>query len=53
MCVDYNPYEGQPVQGVPDTVLLRGRVLVQDGRYLGDAPGGQFLKRSLFSDGLL
>src|SRR5205085_6664862 len=28
--VDYNPYEGMHVQGVPDTVLLRGRVIVRN-----------------------
>ncbi len=46
--VDYTPYEGMPVQGVPDTVLLRGRVIVRDGQYVGGKGGGQFLARKTF-----
>jgi len=46
--VDYTPYEGMPVQGVPDTVLLRGQVIVQDGQYVGGKGGGQFLARKTF-----
>jgi dihydropyrimidinase len=46
--VDYTPYEGMPVQGVPDTVLLRGRRIVRDGQYVGGAGGGQFLERKTF-----
>jgi dihydropyrimidinase len=46
--VDYTPYEGMPVQGVPDTVLLRGRVLVEHGDYVGGKGGGQFLRRKTF-----
>ncbi|HKV58709.1 MAG TPA: dihydropyrimidinase [Ktedonobacteraceae bacterium] len=46
--VDYTPYEGMPVQGVPDTVLLRGRVIVKEGQYIGGEGGGQFLARKTF-----
>jgi len=46
--VDYTPYEGMPVQGVPDTVLLRGRVIVKEGQYVGGQGGGQFLARKTF-----
>src|SRR5258706_3288186 len=38
--VDYNPYEGMHVQGVPDTVLLRGKVIVRDRQYVGGKGGG-------------
>lgn len=48
--VDYNPYEGMHVQGVPDTVLLRGRVIVRDGQYVGGKGGGQFLSRKTFTE---
>lgn len=48
--VDYTPYEGMPVQGVPDTVLLRGRVIVRDGEYVGGKGGGQFLVRKTFEE---
>src|SRR5713226_2637418 len=46
--VDYTPYEGKRVQGVPDTVLLRGRVIVRDGEYAGGEGGGQYLPRKTF-----
>jgi dihydropyrimidinase len=47
--VDYTPYEGIQVQGVPETVLLRGRVIVRDGAYVGGKGGGVYLHRKTFS----
>ena len=46
--VDYTPYEGIEVQGVPETVLLRGRVIVRDGEYVGGKGGGEYLARKTF-----
>ena len=46
--VDYTPYEGMEVQGVPRTVLLRGRVIVRDGEYVGGKGGGEYLARKTF-----
>jgi len=46
MNVDYNCYEGMEVQGVTETVLSRGKVVVENGKYVGKAGDGQFLKRS-------
>lgn len=48
--VDYTPYEGMRVQGVPDTVLLRGQVIVRNGEYVGGKGGGQYLERKTFSE---
>ncbi len=48
--VDYTPYEGMQVQGVPETVLLRGRVIVKQGEYVGGKGGGQYLARQPFSE---
>jgi len=45
MKVDYNPYEGRQVTGAPDTVLSRGRVIVDNGRFVGRAGCGSFIKR--------
>jgi dihydropyrimidinase len=45
MKVDYSPYEGRQVTGVPETVLSRGRVIVEAGRFVGRAGGGSFIKR--------
>ena len=50
--VDYTPYEGMQVQGVPETVLLRGGVIVRDGEYVGGKGGGQYLRRATFSEEL-
>ena len=46
MKVDYNPYEGREVTGVTDTVISRGRVIVDGGRFTGRAGAGSFIKRS-------
>jgi len=46
MNVDYNPYEGRQVTGATDTVLSRGRPVIEDGVFVGRKGGGSFLKRS-------
>jgi dihydropyrimidinase len=51
--VDYTPYEGMQVQGVPDTVLLRGQTIVQNGEYVGGKGGGKYLPRATFSEQLM
>jgi dihydropyrimidinase len=45
MNVDYNPYEGRVVQGVSETVISRGNVIVKDEKFVGRHGGGSFLKR--------
>src|SRR5258708_1563119 len=47
--VDYTPYEGMQIKGVPDTILLRGQVIVRNGEYVGGKGGGQYLRRKTFS----
>jgi dihydropyrimidinase len=47
MKVDYNPYEGREVTGVTDTVISRGRVVIDAGRFTGRAGAGSFLKRKI------
>jgi dihydropyrimidinase len=46
MKVDYSPYEGREVTGATDTVISRGRVVIDAGTFIGRAGGGSFLKRS-------
>src|SRR6267142_1404371 len=46
MNVDYNPYEGRQVTGAADTVLSRGRPVIENGKFVGRAGGGSFLKRA-------
>ena len=45
MRVDYNPYEGREVTGVTDTVISRGKVVIDGGKFTGKAGAGSFLKR--------
>src|SRR6266542_2258034 len=46
MNCDYNPYEGRQVTGATDTVLSRGRLVIEDGKFVGKAGAGSFLKRT-------
>ena len=46
MNVDYNPYEGRQVTGATETVLVRGRPVVENGQFVGRAGSGVFLKRA-------
>jgi dihydropyrimidinase len=46
MKVDYNPYEGRQVTGATDTVLSRGRLVIENGKFVGKAGNGSFLKRA-------
>jgi dihydropyrimidinase len=41
--VGYTPYEGRELTGWPVTVLVRGRVVVQDGRLHAEPGTGQFV----------
>ncbi|MGH9458041.1 MAG: dihydropyrimidinase [Thermoanaerobaculia bacterium] len=49
MNVDYSAYEGRRVRGVTKTVLSRGRVVIENGKFAGKAGQGTFLKRGLFN----
>jgi dihydropyrimidinase len=41
----YTPWKGKTVKGWPTTVLLRGEVLVENGKLRAKAGSGQFLAR--------
>jgi dihydropyrimidinase len=45
MRVDYSMFEGIRVKGVPKTVLSRGRVVVDNGKFIGRAGSGEFIRR--------
>jgi dihydropyrimidinase len=47
MNVDYSAYEGMRVTGRVETVLSRGRVIIEGGEYHGSTGHGQFLTREL------
>ena len=46
MRVDYSAYEGMTIQGFPETVVARGRIIIRDGEYKGEKGNGQYLRRS-------
>ena len=46
MKVDYSPYEGREVTGVTDTVISRGRIVIDGGKFTGKAGSGAFLRRN-------
>ena len=43
--VDYNPYEGFVTAGGIRQVWLRGRLSVEDGKVLAEAPAGKYMAR--------
>jgi dihydropyrimidinase len=45
MRVDYSMFEGFQVRGNAHTVFSRGRIIVEDGQFLGKPGEGRFLKR--------
>ena len=46
---DYTPWEGHDIFAWPVTTILRGKVMVQHGRYLGSPGDGRYLKRKISS----
>jgi dihydropyrimidinase len=47
---DYSPWEGHEITAWPTTTILRGRVMVHDGKFSGDLSDGQHLKRTVSQD---
>lgn len=52
MNVDYNPFEGMTVTGVPASVLSRGEFVIRNQQFVGAAGSGQFLKRDTYNTAL-
>jgi dihydropyrimidinase len=44
---DYSPWEGWEIAGWPTTTILRGTVVVEDGRLSAEPSGGTLLSRSV------
>ncbi|THG31767.1 dihydropyrimidinase [Naasia lichenicola] len=47
MNMDYSAWEGYEIDGHVDTVLSRGRVIVDDNQYVGAKGHGNYIKRGL------
>jgi len=45
MNIDYSAYEGFKVKGYTETVISRGKVVIEKGNYVGRAGDGAFVKR--------
>ena len=45
MDVDYSAYEGRKVTGKVEVVMSKGKVIIEDGRYLGAKGDGEYLRR--------
>lgn len=43
--VDYNPYEGLKLTGKPKIVISKGKIISQDGKFIGEKGFGQYLPR--------
>ena len=50
--VDYNLFEGTEVVGAPDTVLVRGKVIVENDNLVGSPGNGHFIHRARFGESL-
>jgi dihydropyrimidinase len=50
MRVDYSMFEGIQVTGMPDVVLSRGRVVIENDKFLGRAGQGEFLRRATYAE---
>jgi dihydropyrimidinase len=48
MNIDYSAYEGFKVKGYTETVLSRGKIVIDRGNYVGRAGDGAFVKRSAY-----
>jgi dihydropyrimidinase len=49
---DYNLFEGTEVTGSPETVLLRGKLLLENGEFVGRPGDGHFVRRARFGEAL-
>ncbi|NIL78369.1 dihydropyrimidinase [Rhodococcus sp. B10] len=47
MNIDYSAWEGFEIDGHVDTVMSRGKILIDDGKYHGRPGHGEYIKRGL------
>jgi len=48
MRVDYSMFEGIQITGMADVVLSRGRVVIEENKFMGKAGQGEFLRRGTY-----
>ncbi|HZK18629.1 MAG TPA: amidohydrolase family protein, partial [Clostridia bacterium] len=47
---DWHPYVGMKLKGWPKTVISKGKVIVDDGKFIGKKGEGKFIKRKISED---
>ena len=47
---DWSPYQGMEMAGFPDITICRGKVVVEDGAFVGSEGYGKFIKRSAWGE---
>lgn len=46
MATDYSAFEGWEIQGRPSVVMVRGQVMVRDGKFVGKPAQGRLIERT-------
>jgi dihydropyrimidinase len=49
MRVDYSMFEGIHVKGMAKSVFVRGRLVIEDGKFVGKAGSGEFVRRQRYA----
>jgi dihydropyrimidinase len=49
MKVDYSMFEGIKVKGLPKSVLSRGRTIIENAKFVGQAGSGEFIRRQTYA----
>ena len=49
MRVDYSMFEGIKVKGMAKTVLSRGKAVIENGKFVGKAGSGEFVRRQTYA----
>ena len=44
---DYSPWEGHEITAWPIMTILRGKIMVENGEFMGDPKDGKYLKRTI------
>ena len=49
MRVDYSMFEGIRIKGMPKIVLSQGRTIIENGKFVGKAGSGEFIRRQRYA----
>jgi dihydropyrimidinase len=43
---DWSPFQGMKLKGYPEITISRGEIIAKDGKFIGKAGRGKFVKRA-------